>query len=293
MNADALFAHLATGAGHVCQAWAITRRDGVTLGFTDHDRPLRFEGITFMADSGLSARALATVAGLAADNSEAVGLLQADVVTEADIVAGRYDGAAVRNWLVRWDDVAQRQLRFRGRIGEIVRQAGTFRVDLRGLTDLLNQPSGRTYLRSCDAVLGDARCGVRTDDPLVMTTAPVLAQDAGQSIEVAAGQHPDRWFEQGVMTVLTGQGAGLVVAIKHDLLQGGRRRLTLWDALPSPLAIGDTLRLVAGCDRRAETCRVKFANLANFRGFPTMPGEDWLMSVPRSTGTNDGGSLSS
>jgi len=34
------------------------------------------------------------------DNSEAVGLLQADVITAEDIRAGRYDGAEVRNWLV-------------------------------------------------------------------------------------------------------------------------------------------------------------------------------------------------
>ena len=48
MSADALQAHLATCATTVCRAWAVTRNDGVVLGFTDHDAPLAFEGIGFL-----------------------------------------------------------------------------------------------------------------------------------------------------------------------------------------------------------------------------------------------------
>jgi uncharacterized phage protein (TIGR02218 family) len=51
------------------------------------------------------------------------------------------------------------------------------------------------------------------------------------------------------------------------------------------------VRLEAGCDKRAETCRLKFANFLNFRGFPHLPGEDWLTAVPKAEGANDGGSL--
>ena len=291
MSAAGLFAHLATGSTHICQCWAITRADGVTFGFTDHDRPLAFDGITFLADSGLSARALALSSGLAVDNSEAVGLLQNDVIAEVDIVAGRYDGAEVRNWLVRWDSVGQRQLRFRGRVGEITRQAGQFRVELRGLTDALNQPSGRTYLRSCPAVLGDAACGVDTDDPAFAVVRPLLAQTEARELIVAGEDYTDRWFEQGVLEVVTGKARGLTATIKHDRLEDDRRRITLWQALRAEVRTGDTVRLITGCDKRPETCRTKFANLVNFRGFPDMPGDDWMTSVPRSDDVGDGGSL--
>ena len=57
-------------------------------------------------------------------------------------------------------------------------------------------------------------------------------------------------------------------------------------------AQGDMVRIEAGCDRRAETCRLKFNNFLNFRGFPHIPGEDWVMSYPVSSARNDGGSLS-
>ena len=282
MSKEALYAHLATGHTHVCQCWKITRRDGTVFGFTDHDRPLEFGGVTFVAESGMSAKALSAGTGLAVDNSEALGLLQSEVISEADIMAGRYDGAEVRTWLVRWDNVAHRVLRFVGTVGEITRDQGRFRVELRGLSDQLNQPQGRSFLRSCSAVLGDSACGVDASDPLFAVRVPVEKVTDGRVVTVTAGAYVDRWFEQGVLEVMTGEAKGLTAAIKHDQKAGARRLVDLWDALRAPLKVGDDVRLLAGCDKRAETCRVKFDNLVNFRGFPHIPGEDWLMAVPRS-----------
>ncbi len=102
----------------------------------------------------------------------------------------------------------------------------------------------------------------------------------------------DRWFEKGRIQVLSGAAAGLVGVIKNDrALKDGTREIELWQRLGADVAPGDLLRLEAGCDRRAETCRLKFDNFLNFRGFPHMPGEDWLVSYPVQSGSNDGGSL--
>ena len=86
-----LQAHLETGATTLARAWAISRSDGVVLGFTDHDRDLEFDGIRFRANSGLTARALQQSSGLAVDNTEALGALSDAALREADLMAGRYD----------------------------------------------------------------------------------------------------------------------------------------------------------------------------------------------------------
>ncbi len=291
MSVQGLLDHLKTGQTHVCQCWAITRKDGVTFGFTDHDNPLTFDGITFLADSGMSAKALAASTGLSVNNTDAMGLLQSDVIKEADIVAGRFDGAAVKTWLVQWDAVDNRQVRFAGTIGEITRKSGQFEAELRGLTEALNQPQGRSYLRRCSAVLGDAACGFNLNAAAFRLTADVLDVVENRTFLVNAGPYVDRWFEQGILTVMTGEASDLTGAIKHDRKEGNRHRITLWHPIRAEVAVGDTLRIDAGCDKRAETCRVKFDNFINFQGFPDMPGEDWLMSVPRSSDDSDGGSL--
>jgi uncharacterized phage protein (TIGR02218 family) len=289
-NAE-LVAHLATGATTVCRAWEVVRKDGVVLGFTDHDRDLSFEGVVFRADSGLTSSALQQSTGLSVDNSEAVGALTADSVTEADLLAGRFDGARVRAWLVNWADVAARHLVFAGSLGEITRSGGAFRAELRGLTEALNQPQGRSYLRTCSAVLGDQRCRFDLGRPGYLADLTVEAVTDGRVFGFGAlAGFADRWFEKGRATLLTGAGRGAVGVIKGDRIGPAGRVVDLWQPIDLRTAPGDVIRLEAGCDKTSDTCRAKFGNFLNFRGFPHIPGEDWLVSYPVGSRVNDGGS---
>lgn len=284
--------HLAVGTTNVCRAWAVTRRDGVVMGFTDHDRDLGFDGVIFRASTGVTAKALQQSTGLSVDNSEAIGALTSAALTEGDILAGRYDGAEVEVWLVNWADVAVRKLQFRGSLGEIERSGGGFRAELRGLAEVLNQPQGAVYQKACSAILGDTHC--RFD----LTTLGSFDQRPAEGVidrrqfEFANFTgFDDRWFEGGRLLVLSGAASGLVGVVKNDRLSSAGRNVELWQSLGADVATGDLLRLEAGCDKRADTCRLKFNNFMNFRGFPDIPGEDWLMSYPTRAGLNDGGSL--
>jgi uncharacterized phage protein (TIGR02218 family) len=60
------------------------------------------------------------------------------------------------------------------------------------------------------------------------------------------------------------------------------------------LSAGDTFSITAGCDKSFSTCRDRFANILNFRGFPHIPGNDFAFSypVPGDSG-NNGSSLTS
>lgn len=290
---SALAPHLAGMVTTVCRAWAVTRRDGVVLGFTDHDRPLSFDGIAFNASSGMTARAVEQTTGLSVDNTEAVGALSDASIREEDVRAGLFDGARLKAWLVNWQNVAERRLIFRGRLGELERQGKRFRAELRGLTDLLNQPQGRVYQRPCTAVLGDGLCRFDTGLAGFSVEADVIGVTGG--VEFRLPGQPgliEGWFARGKMTVLTGAAQGTVGVIKRDREVSGQRVIELWEILSSGFSPGDRVRIEAGCDKRAATCRDKFANFLNFRGFPSIPGEDWLVSYPVRNGDNDGGSLS-
>ncbi|WP_372884793.1 DUF2163 domain-containing protein [Shimia sp.] len=288
----ALEAHLKTGLTTLARCWGITRSDGVRHGFTDHDRDLAFEGFTFRADTGVSAVALAQSSGLAVDNTEALGALSDAGVQEADIEAGRFDAAAVVCWLVNWAEVEMRSVVFRGQLGEIRRAGGAFEAELRGLTEALNRPFGRVFQKPCAAVLGDGACGFDTGAAGYFALRDIEGVEGGRvfSWGALAGFEPG-WFTRGRLQMLSGAGAGLGGGIKRDWIDGGRRLIELWQPLRAEVAVGDRLQLVAGCDKRMETCRLKFDNLLNFRGFPDIPGEDWMLSYPRQDGRNTGGSL--
>lgn len=290
--ATALRAHLETGVTTVARCFRLERRDGWVQGFTDHDRDLSFDGTVFRAGTGLTAKALQQGTGLAVDNSEAFGGLSSEAISEADIRAGRFDAAEVTSWLVNWQDVTVRKVLFRGTLGEITRKGGAFTAELRGLAEALNQPQGRIYHARCSAVLGDAACGFDLNQPGYFTEVAVEDVTGAQDFGFAAlPGFADRWFEKGRLRVLTGPAAGLVGVVKNDRIVGsGARTISLWQALGAAVAAGDMIRIEAGCDKRVETCQVKFVNFLNFRGFPDIPGEDWLMAYPVTGANNSGGS---
>jgi uncharacterized phage protein (TIGR02218 family) len=102
----------------------------------------------------------------------------------------------------------------------------------------------------------------------------------------------DRWFEHGRFEVLTGEAAGLIGVVKSDRITGEGRRIELWQSITAGVAAGDQVRVTAGCDKAAATCRTKFGNFLNFRGFPHVPGEDWLAAYPGQDRPNTGRSRS-
>ncbi len=267
-EAAALQAALEAGVTTIARAWSVARRDGVVLGFTDHDAALSFAGVRFAADGGMTAQALQAGNGLAVDNSEALGVLSHDAIRAEDLRAGRYDGAEVTLWEVNWADPAARRILFRGTLGEITEAGAAFRAELRGTAEALGQPVGRVFQRDCAAVLGDAACGVDLGAPGYRVEAVVAAAEDDRVLRFAP-----------------------VAGVAADRIAGGDRVVELWQGLRAPVAAGDRVRLVAGCDKRAATCKAKFQNFSNFRGFPNLPSEDWLMSYPAAGGVHDGGAL--
>lgn len=281
MSKEALYSHLASGSTTVCRAWTVRRRDGLVLGFTDHDRDLLVDGVSCRADTGMTARALQQTTGLSVDNSEAFGALSAAAITEADLTAGRFDGAEVQAYLVNWAAPQDFLLQFRGSLGEISRADGSFKAELRGLTELLNRPHGMAYTPGCSAVLGDGRCRFDLRQPGYFADVAVNAADDGRIFTFHDfASFDERWFEGGRFTPISGAASGLVGVVKIDRQTGRERRIELWQSLRAPITAGDMVRIEAGCDKSATTCRVKYSNFLNFRGFPHIPGEDWLASYP-------------
>ncbi|MEM8653610.1 MAG: DUF2163 domain-containing protein [Pseudomonadota bacterium] len=291
-QSDAFLAHAAKDVTTLCRAWAILRTDGTTFGFTDHDTPLTFDGITFKADTGLSAAALVQSTGLSVDNTEALGALSDVSVREDEIEAGRFDNAEVRAWLVNWTDPDVRWLQFRGTIGELRRSGGAFHAELRGLTEALNRPLGRIYQKPCTAVLGDGACRFDLEQPGYRHEGPADRVTNGRVFEWDAlnGFEP-AWFARGRLDVLSGAASGLWGMVKRDVFDEGVRRIELWEPIRAPISAEDQLRLTVGCDKRFDTCRLKFNNLLNFQGFPDLPSDDWMMAYPTSGSANTGGSL--
>lgn len=281
---QALKAHLDGEATTTCHCWRVTRRDGVVIGFTDHDRDLGFDGTSFLAASGFAASESEHGAGLGVEADEVAGGFSSAAIDEKDLVAGRYDGARVELFLVNWAVPEQNMLLNIREIGEVVRAGGEFRAELRSLAHRLNQPQGRLYNRRCDASLGDGRCRV---DMAAWRGEGLVVEMIDRSRLLVSGlaDFADGFFRQG--RILFSGGLSAEVDL-HQRRADGLAVLRLWLPLEEDVEPGRAFTVTAGCNKTFATCRERYRNQLNFRGFPHVPGADFAYSYADGERVHDG-----
>lgn len=285
-------AHLGRTVTTLCHCWRVTLRDGTVFGFTDHDRALDVDGTEFAPESGFTASEAREREGLGVDTVDVEGALSSVRITEADIIDGRYDGASVETLLVNWREPAHfTQLR-RATIAKVSRADERFVAELESLGRGLDLVRGRQVRRHCDAELGDPRCGASLAGPTFTGAGEVISFN-GRDMVVVAGLdgYAAGWFAHGVLTWQSGASAGRAERVIDFRHEAAGATLVIWPTLSSLPEAGDTFAIVAGCDKRFTTCKARFANALNFRGFPHLPGNDSAYSYVTAAGAFDGGPL--
>ncbi|ALN73960.1 DUF2163 domain-containing protein [Aureimonas sp. AU20] len=281
-------ARLKQPATTLASAWRLTRRDGAVFGFTDHDEDLRFAGTLFRARSGWTAGESEAARGLGAGTEAVDGGFSDEAIRETDVERGLFDGSSVESFRVDWREPSHHVLMEVADLGEVTRGPGGFRAELRGLAARLERQRGRTYRRRCDAVLGDRRCGV----DLAPWTRSVVVVSASDAVIVVRPVQAIARGEQGLFAegrlVLADGSAPLPLRGMADGEEVGTLRLFLHRGPVRLPEAGGQVALVAGCDRSFTTCRDRFGNGVNFRGFPHLPGADSALGIAKSDGRHDG-----
>jgi uncharacterized phage protein (TIGR02218 family) len=281
-------AHLASGATTLCHCWKLILAAAETMGFTDHDEDLVFDGVTFKAATGFEASEIESSLGLSIDNLEAAGALNAVDLTVDRLERGDLRGATVEIWRVNWQDATQRVLMRKGSIGEVRHGELAFTAEVRGLAHVLDQPKGRIFAYGCDADVGDQRCTVNLDAPSFKGAGLVASVEDNRRFRVTGlDAFADGWFARGKLAWASGR----IEDVKFHRAGNAQVFVELWQRAVATVAVGDAFAIRAGCDKQFSTCQAKFSNTVNFRGFPHMPGSDFVASyASREDAKNDGAS---
>ncbi|KLE34458.1 DUF2163 domain-containing protein [Aurantiacibacter luteus] len=253
--------------------WSIKRRDGVALGFTSHDRDLVFGLMTYRAAPGMVPSAIRRTADLRRDAVEVQGVLAHDAISAEDLETGRYTGARIAIGLVDWETL-DRAVLFNGELGDVSREDGSFEAELRSAKAALElDPVPRTS-PTCRAAFCDAACGLSPNLHTTLVGVKALDLEAN-SVAFDAGPPAAHALHGQVKWVdgpLTGTTMQVIAA------DGGS--LVLDRPLSADIAPGARAYLREGCDHTIATCAGRFANAANFRGEPHLPGNDLLARYP-------------
>lgn len=254
--------------------WRLSRRDGVVIGLTSHDRDLLWDGLTYQAAPGMRPSALESHDHLDGSTMDLEGAIASDAIMERDLDAGRWDGAQMQLYVTDWTEPAAAPiLMMEGMLGGIERRGASFSAELQGVMRHLDGPVCPVTSPSCRANLGDKACGVNLAARTYMRH--VIAMD-GHVVTLDAAVPVGRmiygdflWLDGancGVSSPISQQNSGIVLQLAEEP--------PLQQRLPA------RVRMVEGCDKQLATCRTTFSNAVNFRGEPHLPGNDLLTRYP-------------
>lgn len=259
----------------VATFWQVFRRDGVTLGFTSHDRDLVFAGIRHLCAPGFTPAAIRTTSQISDDSAEVEGVLSHDAISEADLSAGLYDGAAIRIGAVDWENLEYEVL-YSGQLGRIEDDKHGFSAQLKSAKVLLEQDLVPRTSPTCRAKFCGPGCGLSA---LRFTTRHTIIgwDEAANRIQLASPVGSE--FVDGEVRMLGGPQVGIVFGI----LAVDNGWLTLDRPIAATTQTGTRIEVLEGCDHTVTTCDVRFANARNFRGEPFLPGNDLLARYGRAS----------
>lgn len=282
--AAAFLNHFRSNATTLARCWKAVRGDGLIFGWTEHSEPIVLDGLTYHATSGLSVSSAQTTDTMAVPTIDVTAFL--DVSTEAEILAGIWDSAAITAFEVNYNDipptfdVTKLNILRHGVLGRISIQDNVFQAELRGLGQALDTHIGSQYTATCPWQLGDAVCsagGLVIANFTFAGTVSSISASPRLRFSAAALAQPAGIFDLGTIVFTSGPNAGLPAM---DIRTWFDKQFVMQRPLPYAVAVGNTFSAVWGDDKTFDTCSVRFNNSGQSRAFHFLPGIDAVMENP-------------
>lgn len=262
-----------------CLVWIIKRRDEVTLGFTNHDRPVTVNEIVCSANVGFTGTASQKTAELNTDSTELNSIFLE--ITEDDLLGGLYDNADLIIYIYDWvkDEIVTTQ--FNGTlggysIGYLPDKAKQYQIEALSLADKLDVSVNNQTSSECRHLFlsqGYGKCNKAIGSD-VRVASEVTGIVEPNILEIGFGA--DNWegYKFGILEFTSGKLKGTKIYITETQ---NPRGVSLLYAPNIPPEIGDTVLITKHCNKTVEACK-NYNNLANYGGFPRLPGIDLTIS---------------
>lgn len=243
--------------------------------FTDHDKPIEYpssSGFFYLPTSGYIPSASNTKIDLSVDNLNIIGIIDDSTLSYDDLLAGRFDFADAKIFQVNYADTSMGIMSMiNGKIGKVTLEDNTFTAELRGLTQFFQQSIGEPYIVLCPADLGDSRCKVNMTPFTATLTVSGIGVGFEKRIFTTDLTDPDGHYDLGLVTWNTGS-ANEYFKMDVKVYLNANGQVELYEPMPNDIVIGDTATIQTGCDKKWETCRNRYNNQLNYRGFPFLYG---------------------
>ena len=260
--------------------YTLSLPDGTVLRYTDFDADLFSGGYTFYSSGPVFKRGKARVViGLEVDTLDVEIYPKATDLVDglpmlAAAVAGSFDGSSLkleRAYIYPGTTVVGTINMFTGQFADLEVSRGGIKLRVNSdVADLnINMPRN-LYQAACTHTLYDSGCTVNRAGAAAGSS---ISAGTSASYIACSLAYPIEWFNRGYIVFQTGNLTGVRRTVKGY----SPGNVYLFNPLPAVPAIGDTFLAYPGCDKDISTCRAKFGNQANFKGFPFIPSPETII----------------
>lgn len=251
-------------------------KDGRRMAFTTHTRDIVFTDdptLTYKTAS-FTPTASSKSSQMNVDNMDIDLLIDHNDIETDDLEKGVWNNAEVYifrvNWAIRPFIYANIDKVIKGTIGEMERHKITFKTEFRSQAQYLQNSILDETKSTCNAKLYDSRCNI--DKALHTFSDSVDSIFDNKNFTCNLLNNPDGDFEYGIIEFTSGQAKGKKMEVKKWTQSTKLIELNL--SINYQLESGDTFTITRGCNKNKSTCKDKFINVVNFRGFSFIPGLD-------------------
>lgn len=277
--------HLALTVTQICHCLRIDKGDK-SLFLTDHDRPLLFLENDYFPDENLYIAPAKFYRNLLDDEFEISSFIDDNGLSYALLEVDFLLDARFYLYQVNWGFSDEYNLLKQGVVGDVHIEDAWVKLSLHGIAKPLEKRHNRLLQEKCDAQFGGARCNIDTELAVHHKLGQVSLLKSSHSFEVElpAGIETG-YFDGGSLEWQSGEntdlGAEKLRIIRQFKQSDNIHSIILHSAMKHPIALEDGVKLIVGCDKSFATCRDKFANSVEFRGFDQMPGKDFKFTYPQ------------
>lgn len=208
-------------------------------------------------------------AGFSPASFDLEGIMNAAGISRDAVMSGVFDGAKCYMFRVNFlSPVEDYEPVVASILGKTQFNEDSFRIEEMSLIDALNQPAGGSVIASCPKVFGGqefAGCKkvvANSTGSITSVTSQFVVRDSSRAEALD-------YFGLGKIWFTSGANVGIKAREIKDYAADGT--ITVFEPFYYPVVIGDAYAMSPGCRKRRDDCRDKWANMANFGGFPDLP----------------------
>lgn len=264
--------------GTFCTLVRITTELGKVFGYTDYAVQLSYLSTTFLPAPDLI-RLRNYQTSTAQSNNQKVQVVRVGDFSESEIQSGMFDNAVVEvmrvvptrldlgHFLISKENIAatkwdENSLNFNV-------------LDIfRGLSTTIGTQNSPTCRHTFGDQFSPSKMGACTLNANSFTYNFTVTSVVKNKLEfTVASSLADGWLSAGALTWIFGNNASGQDTIKTHKIVGGVHHIILYVPTTFDIKVGDTCKVIVGCDRTFATCQSKFNNGKNFGGNPLLnPG---------------------